>query len=194
MNVFPYTNLNGLFPAICCVWLRPISMPRKAIVQGRWSNVKMIIFFLHHIVDAQWPHKEAMYSRDNRISSWHISEQRNRRFHVYCRQTLPRDTSHSLVKHMYNYVYIMYNIYMRVWVRGVWGKYVLLLSSIWCIYNAFYIHIMHLNHLPLDKMATIWQTTFPNAFHWIKLLAFWFNIHCNLFLRVPLTMNQQWFR
>ena len=156
MNVLPYTSLNGLFPAICCVWLRPISMPRKAIVQGRWSNVKMIIFFLHHIVDAQWPHKEAMYSSDNRISCWHISEQRNRRFLVYCRQTLPWDTSHNLVKHMYNYVYIMYSICMRVWVRGMWGKYVLLLSSIWwCTYNAFYIYIMHLNHLLLDKMATI---------------------------------------
>ena len=99
-----------------------MASPYQHATQGHCSGTLIQCeddyIFLHHIVDAQWPHKGAMYSCDNRISSWHISEQRNRRFHVYCRQTLPWDTSHNLVKHMYNYVYIMYSIYMRVWVRG----------------------------------------------------------------------------
>ena len=194
MNVLPYTSLNGLFPAICCVWLRPISMPCKPLFRDadpmwRW------LYFSYTTSSTPSGHTKRQcilviiasalgtYQNNGIEGSTFTADKHYREIH-----------QHSLVKHMYNYVYIMYNIYMRVWVRGVWGKYVLLLSSIWCIYNAFSIYIMHLNHLPLDKMAIFWQTTFSNAFHWMKLLAFRFNIHCNLFLRVPLTMNQQWFR
>ena len=36
-----------------------------------------------------------------------------------------------------------------------------------------------LTHLPLDKMATISQTTFSNAFSWKKMFEFPFNIHRN---------------
>ena len=41
-----------------------------------------------------------------------------------------------------------------------------------------------LTHLPLDKMAAISQTTFWNAFLWMKSFVFWFEFHWNLFLRV----------
>ena len=40
-----------------------------------------------------------------------------------------------------------------------------------------------LTHLPLGKMATIWQTTFPSAFSWMKILVFWFKFHWSLFLK-----------
>ena len=51
-----------------------------------------------------------------------------------------------------------------------------------------------LTHLPLDKMVAISQTTFSNAFSWMKSFVFWFEFHWSLFLRVQLTICQHWFR
>ena len=45
-----------------------------------------------------------------------------------------------------------------------------------------------LTHLPLHKMATISQSTFWNAFSWMKNFVFWFEFHWSLFLRVQLTI------
>ena len=52
----------------------------------------------------------------------------------------------------------------------------------------------HLTHLPLDKMATILQMTFSNAFLEWKCLIFLQKLHWSLFLRIQFTINQQWFR
>ena len=41
-----------------------------------------------------------------------------------------------------------------------------------------------LTHLPLNKMAAISQTTFSNAFSWMKSFIFWFEFHWCTFLRV----------
>ena len=43
-------------------------------------------------------------------------------------------------------------------------------------------------------MAAIWQTTFPNAFYWIKKFEFSFNFQWNLFPRFQLIITQHWFR
>ena len=52
----------------------------------------------------------------------------------------------------------------------------------------------HLTHWDRDKMATIFQTTFSNAFSWMKMYRFQFRIHSSLFPRVQLTIFQHWFR
>ena len=51
-----------------------------------------------------------------------------------------------------------------------------------------------LTHLKLDKMAAISQTTYSNAFSWMKMLEFRFNFNWIFFLRVQLTIDQHWFR
>ena len=51
-----------------------------------------------------------------------------------------------------------------------------------------------LTHDPLDKMAAILQTIFSDAFWWMKNFVFWLNFHWSLFLRVQLTITQDWFR
>ena len=51
-----------------------------------------------------------------------------------------------------------------------------------------------LTHWGRDKKDAISQTTFSNAFSWMKLLEFWLKFHWNLFLRVQLTIFQHWFR
>ena len=43
-------------------------------------------------------------------------------------------------------------------------------------------------------MAAIFQTTFWNAFSWMKMLEFRLKFHWSLFLRVQLTIIQHWFR
>ena len=51
-----------------------------------------------------------------------------------------------------------------------------------------------LTHLTLDKMAAISQTTFSNAFSWMKMLEFLLKFHWNLFPRAQLTIIQHWLR
>ena len=53
---------------------------------------------------------------------------------------------------------------------------------------------MVLTHWGRDKMAAIFQTTFPNAFSWMKMFKFRLRFHWSLFPRVQLTVFQHWFR
>ena len=46
----------------------------------------------------------------------------------------------------------------------------------------------------LDKVAAIFQTTFPNAFSWMELYAFRLRFHWSLLLRFELTIFRHWFR
>ena len=51
-----------------------------------------------------------------------------------------------------------------------------------------------LTHLPLDKMADIFRTTFSNGFSWTKMYKFRLRFHLSLFPGVQLTTFQHWFR
>ena len=51
-----------------------------------------------------------------------------------------------------------------------------------------------LTHWGWDRMATIFQMTFSNAFSWMKIFKFWLRFHWSLFPRVQLTIFQHWFR
>ena len=64
----------------------------------------------------------------------------------------------------------------------------------WYRLSFLYFFGKYLTHLPLNKMASISQTIFSNAFSWMKSFVFWFKFHWNLFLRVQLTIIQHWFR
>ena len=54
-------------------------------------------------------------------------------------------------------------------------------------FNNTYIHmplgLNELTHLPLDKMATISQMIFPDAFSWMEIFLFRLKFHWSLFLR-----------
>ena len=47
---------------------------------------------------------------------------------------------------------------------------------------------------PLDKMASISQTTLSIASYWMKIFEFRLKFHWSLFLRVQLTIRQHWLR
>ena len=49
-------------------------------------------------------------------------------------------------------------------------------------------------HWGRDNMAVISQTTFSNAFSWMKIYEFWLIFHWSLFPRGQLTIFQHWFR
>ena len=51
-----------------------------------------------------------------------------------------------------------------------------------------------LTHWGWDKMDATSQTTFSNAFSWMKMLGFRLKFHWSLFLMAQLTIFQQWFR
>ena len=51
-----------------------------------------------------------------------------------------------------------------------------------------------LTHWGRDKMVVISQTTFSNAFYWMKMYEFRLRFHWSLFLNVQLTIFHHWFR
>ena len=51
-----------------------------------------------------------------------------------------------------------------------------------------------LTHWGRDKMVDIFQTTFSNAFSWMKMHEFRLRFHWSLFLRVQSTIFHHWFR
>ena len=59
--------------------------------------------------------------------------------------------------------------------------------------------VAHISHVCVNtqaetKMGTIFQTTFSNAFSWMKMYKFRLKFHWSLFLWVQLTISQHWFR
>ena len=64
-----------------------------------------------------------------------------------------------------------------------------------CVHTyPMYIIILYLTHWGRDKVDAISQTTFSNAFSWMKMYEFHLRFHWSLFLRVQLIMFQHWFR
>ena len=59
--------------------------------------------------------------------------------------------------------------------------------------SRIYSTCIKLTHWGRDKMDAISQTTFWNAFSWMKMLEFRLIFHRSLFLRVQLTIFQHWF-
>ena len=49
-------------------------------------------------------------------------------------------------------------------------------------------------HWGRDKMAAISQTTFSDAFSWMKMYEFRLRFHWSLFSGIELTISQHWFR
>ena len=54
--------------------------------------------------------------------------------------------------------------------------------------------VCHLTHWGRDEIDEILQTTFSNAFSWMKMYWFRLRFHWNLFPIVQLTIFQHWFR
>ena len=52
----------------------------------------------------------------------------------------------------------------------------------------------HLTLWDRDKMAAIFQTTFPRTFTWMKMYEFRLRFHWSLFLRVHITIFPYWLR
>ena len=52
----------------------------------------------------------------------------------------------------------------------------------------------HLAYWDRNKKAAIFQTTFSNAFSWMKIYEFRLRFHWSLFLRARLIISQHWFR
>ena len=62
----------------------------------------------------------------------------------------------------------------------------------WSIYSTP--DLSGLTHWGWEKMADIFQTTFSNAFSWMKTYEFRLEFHWIWFLRVQLTILQHWLR
>ena len=77
------------------------------------------------------------------------------------------------------------------WVKVCFmGTYIKLYQTpcFWCIRKSI------LTHWSRDKMAAVSQTTLSNAFSWMTMLEFRLRFQWSLFLRVQLTIIQDWFR
>ena len=72
------------------------------------------------------------------------------------------------------------------------------IHSIKCIKKChllFVDHFVHAwTHWGRDNRNAIWQTTFSDAFSWMKMFEYRLKFHWSLFLMVKLTIFQHWFR
>ena len=62
------------------------------------------------------------------------------------------------------------------------------------IFKSSFYSVYPLIHCGPDKIDAILQTTFSNAFSWMKMCSLWLRFHWSLFPRVKLTIFQHWFR
>ena len=76
----------------------------------------------------------------------------------------------------------------HMWMFGVFT------CGIWMDFLGKGIEAWTLTHWGRDKMADISQTTFSNAFSWMKMFEFLLEFHWSLFLGVQLTIFQHWFK
>ena len=87
------------------------------------------------------------------------------------------------------YLYILIQVSLKFVLEGpIDSKSSLFWVMAWC--NSW---LTVLTHWGRDKMAANWQTTFSNAFSWMKMFEFWLNFHWRLFWKVQLTICQHWF-
>ena len=86
-----------------------------------------------------------------------------------------------------------WTIHRAVWsqLKKISGDYFLFLHSLRIITTMFTCY-NHINSSPPGKMTIISQTIFSDAFSWMKSFIFWLKFHWNLFLRVQLTITQNW--
>ena len=78
--------------------------------------------------------------------------------------------------------------------RSIADKIRLSVKDLVTLSNACWPWYVQLTNLPLDKMAALSQTTFSNAFFWIKSFVFWLKFHWSLFLMIQLTITEYWLR
>ena len=64
----------------------------------------------------------------------------------------------------------------------------------WSLIQQVHLLLRRINSLRPRQMNAISQTTFSNAFSWMKIFEFLLKFHWSLFPRVQLTIFQQWFR
>ena len=78
--------------------------------------------------------------------------------------------------------------------RSCHTHYEVIVMITWIVIIITWPNFSVLTHWGRDKMAAIFQTTFSNAFSWMKMYKFRVRFHWNLFPRVQLTISQHWFR
>ena len=83
-------------------------------------------------------------------------------------------------------------LHYRLLMRGIY--WCILLTKYQWIRKAFPCHHIDLTLWGRDKMDAISQTTYSNAFSWMKMYEFRLKFHWSLFPWIQLTIFQHWFR
>ena len=91
-----------------------------------------------------------------------------------------RNCAQSMVNHMVHHNDV------------TWGLWYPTLLELNCFFN--WLFRLTLTQWGRDKMSAVLQTTFSNAFSWMKMHEFRLIFHWSLFLRFKLTIFQHWFR
>ena len=94
-----------------------------------------------------------------------------------------------------NYCDLIYTLLDQM-IAPSWPSDAHLCHQTWLLFsfNKAPLKILFLTHWGRDKMAAISQTTFSNAFSWMKMYIFRLKFHWSLCPRVQLTIFQHWFR
>ena len=161
-------------------WRRPILTPLYKPVKNALlcKNVEMNFFDTDHQLD------EICYQ-------WHISRVNIKHLGLYAHQAyVPCNDFHMPSHYLYwpceADVYCWENKHVSGWK---------ITCPVWHITTQHLHASRHAStHWGQNKMAAIFQTTFSNAFSWMKMYEFRLRFHWRLFLRVQLTIFLHWFR
>ena len=92
-------------------------------------------------------------------------------------------------------IVVCHEIFLQQWCLTI--MYIIhTVPTVFCFVVVRYWPMLFISFNPLRprQMAAIFQTTFSNAFSWMKMYEFRLRFHWILFPRVQLTISQHWFR
>ena len=176
-DIIKWKHFPCYWPFVRGIHRSPVNSPHK----GQWCGALMFSFICAWING--WDNRKA-------------GDLRCHHTHYDITVILPWRWYHSFVlSHRFSLVTGHGIVYLQYW------------SDIWCwsCMNILliFMSVLSLNgvdghilwtHWGRDKMADIFQTTFSNAFCWMKMYEFRLKFHWSLFLRVKLTIFQLWYR
>ena len=123
---------------------------------NQWSPLVQVMAWCHHYLSQYWP--SSMLPYDITRPQW--------------------------VKHFSLYPIFVWNLdggyctnFLHMFILSVFKIIITNIVYLSYITIIFGKHLVSLTHLPLDKIATTVQTTFSNAFTWMKIFVFRFKCH-----------------
>ena len=142
-----------------------------------------------------WRHQPDTLTLNTHEIDWYLFHQYHFSIILVCHDFKDKVKFYSNQQVNMSSSFLLYLFSLHFW-RFTVPDAVCLASADWWENNHSWLEFLAgamLTHWGRNKMAAIFQTTFSNAFYWMKMYEFLLRFHWSLFQRVKLTIFQPWF-